>query len=111
MIYMIQILKLKVKLNQRSKSLVNNNPIESLNLNVNTKNKQHSPKQISDIFNKKSTINKINYKNIDKKRKKLNLNKDKETEHLYNKNNYLSNESTINIFYLFINLFLKTKNI
>ena len=56
-------------------------------------------------------INKINYKNIDKKRKKLNLNKDKETDHLYNKNNYLSNESTINIFYLFINLFLKTKNI
>ena len=59
---------------QKAKSLVNNNPIESLNLNVNTKNKQHSPKQISDIFNKKSTINKINYKNIDKKRKKLNLN-------------------------------------
>ena len=78
---------------QKAKSLVNNNPIESLNLNVNTKNKQHSPKQISDIFNKKSTINKINYKNIDKKRKKLNLNKDKETDHLYNKNNYLSNES------------------
>ena len=78
---------------QKAKSLVNNNPIESFNLNVNVKNKQHSPKQISDIFNKKNTINKINYKNIDKKRKKINLFKDKETEQFYNQNNYLSNEN------------------
>ena len=44
------------------------------------KNSQHSPRQISDIINKKNTINKLNYKNIDKKKKKLNLYKEKEKD-------------------------------
>ena len=90
---------------QKAKSLVNNNnnQIDSFNLNsnINMKNSQHSPRQISDIINKKNTINKLNYKNIDKKKKKLNLykekekdkDKDKETDHFQYKQNYLSNEN------------------
>ena len=88
---------------QKAKSLVNNNnnQIDSFNLNsnINIKNSQHSPRQISDIINKKNTINKLNYKNIDKKKKKLNLykekdkDKDKETDHFQYKQNYLSNEN------------------
>ena len=92
---------LKIKYHhQKAKSLINNNnQIDSfnLNLNLNSKNKQHSPKQISEIFNKKNTINKILYKNTDKKNKKININqdkdKDKETDQLNYKQNYSSNDN------------------
>ena len=91
---------LKIKYHhQKAKSLINNNnQIDSfnLNLNLNFKNKQHSPKQISEIFNKKNNINKIVYKNIDKKSKKANIAPDKETEHLNYKQNYSSNDNKKN---------------
>ena len=79
---------------QKAKSLVNNQ-IDSLNLNLNSniKNKQHSPKQTSEIFSKKNTINKITYKNVDKKTKKLNIPRDTEKENVYNKQNYSSNDN------------------
>ena len=87
-------IKIKYR-HQKAKSLVNNNQIDSFNLNLNSniKHKQHSPKQISEIFNKKNTINKILYKNVDNKKKKSNISKDKETGPFYNKQNYLSNDN------------------
>ena len=88
-------IKIKYR-HQKAKSLVNNNnQIDSCNLNLNSniKNKQHSPKQTSAIFNKKNTINKILYKNIDNKKKKTNISKEKETDHFYNKQNYSSNDN------------------
>ena len=80
---------------QKAKSLVNYNQLDSfnLNLNLNIKNKQHSPKGISDIFNKKNTINKILCNNIDKKKKKYSLEKNKDIEHSSKIQNYLSNET------------------
>ena len=81
---------------QKAKSLVNNNSnnqIDSFNLNSNIIYKQHSPKQASGIFNKKNTMNKIIYKNVDNRKKKPNSAKDKESEQCYNKQNYLSNDS------------------
>ena len=79
---------------QKAKSLANNNnQIDSFNLNSNVIYKQHSPKQTSGIFNKKNTINKILYKNVDNRKKKTTIAKDKETEYHYNNQNYLSNDS------------------
>ena len=80
---------------QKAKSLVNYNQLDSFNsnLNLNIKNKQHSPKGTSNIFNKKNAINKIPHKNIDKKKNKNNVEKDKEIEHSNIKQNYLSNEN------------------
>jgi hypothetical protein len=85
-------LKIKYR-HQKAKSLINNNnQIDSFNLNMNIKNKQHSPKQTSEIFNKKNNMNKISYKNIEIKKKKINNEQNDEKEHL----NYSSNDNKKN---------------
>ena len=80
---------------QKAKSLVNYNQLDSFNLNLNSniKNKQHSPKGISGIFNKKNTLNKIIYNNNIDKKKKNSLDKNKDKDHSNKKQNYLSNEN------------------
>ena len=86
-------IKIKIR-HQKAKSSVNNQTeLLNLNFNINIKNKQHSPKQTNEIFSKKNTINKITYKNLDKKKKKSNIQIDNDAEHVSFKQNYLSNES------------------
>ena len=82
-------LKIKCR-HQKAKSLINNS--FNLNLNLNIKNKQNSPKQTSEIFNKKNNMNKISYKNIERKKKKINNEQNDEKEHL----NYSSNDNKKN---------------
>ena len=88
-------LKIKYHHQKAKSSINNNNNINSFNLNSNSnqKNKQHSPKKTSEIFNKKNNMNKILHKNTDKKNKKINIEQDKETEQLNYKQNYSSNDN------------------
>ena len=82
---------------QKAKSL-NNNQINSfgLHMNVNNiKNNERSPKQTSQIFNKKNIINKIQYNNIDKSKTKINKDNEKK-DYLYYKQNYSSNNNNKN---------------